>query len=199
MKDERSGRWSVGAGAICGVILLTIGLAFAHARQAATLLRGQGRNGDWKVDAPGVRHRVTPDSMPKPYATSSVDNQPRVVERAESARPKAPAGFRVQEYAAGLSNPRLITVAPNGDAFVAESDPVRIKVLRGVNPEGRAQSVSTYTEGLRKPFGIAFYPPGPNPRYVYVGNTDSVVRFPYKTGDLKASGPDEKIADLPGG
>ena len=33
------------------------------------------------------------------------------------------------------------------------------------------------------PFGIAFYPPGPNPTHVYVGNTNSVVRFPYQNGD----------------
>lgn len=50
------------------------------------------------------------------------------------------------------------------------------------------------------PFGIAFYPPGPNPQWVYIGNTDSVVRFPYHAGDLKASEPQQVIvAELPGG
>jgi glucose/arabinose dehydrogenase len=52
---------------------------------------------------------------------------------------------------------------------------------------------------LNRPYGIAFYPLGPDPKYVYVGNTDSVVRFPYHNGDLKASRPAEKIADLPAG
>src|SRR5205823_4105350 len=52
---------------------------------------------------------------------------------------------------------------------------------------------------LTLPFGIAFYPPGPEPKYVYVANTDSVVRFPYQNGDLKARGPAEKIvSSLPG-
>jgi glucose/arabinose dehydrogenase len=56
-----------------------------------------------------------------------------------------------------------------------------------------------FADGLSQPFGIAFYPAGPNPKWVYVGNTDSVVRFPYQNGDLKARGPAEKLADLPGG
>src|SRR5262249_12731341 len=52
----------------------------------------------------------------------------------------------------------------------------------------------------KQPFGIAFYPPGPNPQWVYVGNTDSVIRWPYKNGDLKASGQAEKIVpELPVG
>ena len=50
------------------------------------------------------------------------------------------------------------------------------------------------------PFGIAFYPPGPNPTHVYIGNTDSVVRFPYQYGDTKASGPAEVIVkSIPSG
>ena len=38
---------------------------------------------------------------------------------------------------------------------------------------------------MNEPFGIAFYPPGPNPQYVYVGEANQVVRFPYKGGDLR--------------
>src|SRR5258708_32809250 len=50
------------------------------------------------------------------------------------------------------------------------------------------------------PYGIAFYPAGPNPQFVYIGNTNSIVRFPYKNGDLKASGPAQVVvASIPGG
>ena len=57
-----------------------------------------------------------------------------------------------------------------------------------------------FATGLDRPFGIAFYPAGPEPKYVYVGNTDSVVRFPYKNGDTKASGEAETIVkDIPSG
>ena len=72
-------------------------------------------------------------------------------------------------------------------------------VFRGVDADGKPKEVSTFADNLSQPFGIAFYPLGPNPKWVYIGNTDSVVRFPYKNGDLKATGPAEKLADLPGG
>src|SRR5438309_167083 len=41
--------------------------------------------------------------------------------------------------------------------------------------------------------------PPPAPQWVYVANMKSVVRFPYKNGDLKARGSAQHIADLPGG
>ena len=60
--------------------------------------------------------------------------------------------------------------------------------------------IETFATGLKRPFGIAFYPSGPDPKYVYVANTDSVVRFPYKNGDLKASAaPEVVVAKLPSG
>jgi glucose/arabinose dehydrogenase len=89
--------------------------------------------------------------------------------------------------------------APDGDLFLAESDAGKIKVFRGVTPDGKAAQVSVFAEDLHQPFGIAFYPAGPNPAWVYVGNTDGIERFPYKNGDMKAAGPAEHLADLPGG
>ena len=89
--------------------------------------------------------------------------------------------------------------APNGDIFLADSHGDKIMVLRGVGADGKAQTISTFATGLDLPFGIAFYPSGPNPKWIYVGNTDSVVRFPYKSGDLVATGAAEKIVpELPG-
>jgi glucose/arabinose dehydrogenase len=159
---------------------------------------GQGAAGDWTADAPGVRRRITPADLPKPYATRSVDAGSGVVKRPAGAWPQVPAGFKVEEYAAGLSNPRLIRAAPNGDLFVAESYAGRVRVLRGAG--GKAEVSEVFAADLRQPFGIAFYPPGPDPRYVYVANTDSVVRFEYRGGDLKARGPAETVVpDLPGG
>jgi glucose/arabinose dehydrogenase len=106
----------------------------------------------------------------------------------------------VTQFATGLQNPRLVRRAPNGDLFVAESEPGRIRVLRGIGADGKAQTVEIFATGLTQPFGIAFYPPGPDPQYVYVGNTGSVVRFPYRNGDLKARGPAQTIVpDVPSG
>ena len=82
-------------------------------------------------------------------------------------------------------------MAPNGDVFVAESSAGRIRVLR---PGGSGAAQPTrFASGLHYPFGIAFYPPGPDPQWVYVGNTDSVVRFPYRNGDRIARGPAEIV------
>lgn len=162
------------------------------------LLSGQGAAGDWTTDAPGVRRRITTADLPQPYATRSVDAGSRVVKRPQDAWPRVPAGFKVDEYAAGLDNPRLIRTAPNGDLFVAESYAGRVRVLRGAG--ARAETSEVFAAGLRQPFGIAFYPAGPDPQYVYVADTDAVLRFPYRNGDLKARGAAETVVpDLPGG
>jgi glucose/arabinose dehydrogenase len=155
---------------------------------------------DYRSQAPGKVHRITKEDLPPPYETGSSNNFPRSVSRPAGAWPQAPSGFKVDLYASGLDNPRLLRAAPNGDLFVAESAPGRVKIFRGINPGGSSTQVEVFAAGLRQPFGIAFYPPGPDPQFVYVANTDSVVRFPYRNGDLKARGPEQVVVpDLPGG
>ena len=107
----------------------------------------------------------------------------------------------MDQIATGLSEPRIDWTAPNGDLFVAESQKGQIRVLRGIGTDRRAQTFAGVCDGIRnKPFGIAFYPPGANPQFVYVANTDAVVRFPYQNGDLKARGAAQSVAGtLPGG
>ena len=163
------------------------------------LLKGRAAMGDWTADAPGVRRLITVDDLPLPNATPSSDKGPRMVPRPAGALPQAPAGFEVDLLAEGLTNPRKIVTAPNGDLFVAESEAGRIKILRQ-GKDGKVAETVVFAEKLRQPFGIAFFPLGRNPRYVYVANTDSVVRFPYQNGDLKATGGEEMIVpDIPGG
>jgi glucose/arabinose dehydrogenase len=153
---------------------------------------------DYKQQVPGTTHKITAADLPAPNEAQSGFFGPKVVPRPAGAMPKVLPGFSVSEYATGLQGPRLIKKAPNGDLFIAEMGAGNIKVLHGVGPDGKAQSIETFATGLAKPFGIAFYPAGPNPTHVYIGETDALVRFPYKNGDLKASGPKEKLADLPG-
>ncbi len=86
-------------------------------------------------------------------------------------------------------------MAPNGDIFLAESTPGKIMVFRGIGADGKAGQMEVFATGLKGPFGINFYPSGPNPQWVYVGNTASVVRFPYQNGDMKARGPAQTLAD----
>jgi glucose/arabinose dehydrogenase len=154
---------------------------------------------DFRVEKPGAVRKITLRDLPPPYASKSANNGPDVVARPQNAWPQAPAGFKVELYASGLDNPRLIRTAPNGDFFLAESDKGDVKVFRGITSDGKPEQVQVFASGLNRPYGIAFYPPGADPQWVYVGNTDSLVRFPYKNGDLKASGSPEHLADLPHG
>ena len=86
-----------------------------------------------------------------------------------------------------------MALAPNGDVFVSDSRAGKIIVLRDGNKDGLAEQRFTFVEGMKQPFGIAFWQ-----NYVYIGNTDAVVRFTYKRGQTKAEGAFEKITDLPG-
>ena len=171
----------------------------ASALAQSQVLTGQNAFTDYTKEHPGVIRHLTVADLPAPYATKGVDNGPDLVPRPANAWPQALPGFKVEQYYTGLDQPRLIRAAPNGDLFVAISYQNKIMVFRGVGPDGKPKEVSTFAEGLSQPFGIRFYPAGPNPKWVYVGNTDSVVRFPYENGDLKARGPAQKLTDLPGG
>ena len=190
-------------GSMLATFDLAVAPAAAVADDAATphaTLTGKDALGDWTTDAPGVRRKITLADLATPYETPSANNYPRVVRRPQGAWPKAPEGFKVTEFATGLVEPRVIVRAPNGDLFVAESAANRVRVFRDADGDGKPEMSEVFATGLDRPFGIAFYPPGPEPKYVYVGNTGSVVRFPYQNGDTKARGQAEMIvADIPTG
>jgi glucose/arabinose dehydrogenase len=152
---------------------------------------------DFRYESPGTTRKITVKDLPEPYATTSAENGAELVPRPESAWPVAPPGFKVGLYAAGLENPRWLRTAPNGDIFLSESDAGRIRVFRGLTAEGKPEQNQVFASGLKRPYGITFYPPGPNPQWVYVASTAELVRFPYHNGDLVASGPAQHIANLP--
>jgi glucose/arabinose dehydrogenase len=188
------------ASCVGAVLALAVPAPSRAAGQQDAATQPQSPFSDYRTERPGARHKITVADLPPPFATKSVDNGPKLIPRPAGAMPQAPPGYAVTLYAEGLENPRLIRTAPNGDVFVVESRPGRVKVLRGAGAGGKAEVVEVFASGLKRPFGVAFYPLGANPKYVYVGNTDSVVRFPYQSGDLKARGPHEVIVpDLPGG
>jgi glucose/arabinose dehydrogenase/mono/diheme cytochrome c family protein len=152
---------------------------------------------DFRYEKPGTTRKITVKDLPPPYATASAENGPEVVARPENVWPIAPAGFKVELYATGLDNPRTLRTAPNGDIFLTESDPGRIRVFRGLTPDSKPELSAVFATGLKHPYGLAFYPPGPDPQWLYVGSTAEIVRFPYHKGDLKATGAPQHIADLP--
>ena len=149
--------------------------------------------GAWPHAAPGVKHHIIAETLPPPFRTASAGNGPQVVKRPDGAALSVPAGFTVRQFAAGLSNPRLLRVAPNGDIFLAEPGARRIRVLRAADGADAPSENQIFASGLDQPFGIAFYPAGENPQWVYVANNNSVVRFAYHSGDLKARGEAQVI------
>jgi glucose/arabinose dehydrogenase len=180
-------------------VLLFSAVANSALAQSKTL-RGKEAFGDWQRDRPGTVRLIKPGDMPKPGATASAANVSRGVPRPKGALPQVPPGFKAELFAEGLSGPRTIRVAPNGDIFVAETGAGRIRVLRAADGATKPASNQIFARGLHGPFGIAFFPSGDKPQWVYVANTDSVVRFPYRAGDLKASRLAEIIvANLPHG
>jgi glucose/arabinose dehydrogenase/cytochrome c2 len=149
--------------------------------------------GAWEHAKPGAWHHITTADLPPPFRTASAGNGPQVVKQPADAMLSAPPGFTVRKFAAGFSNPRLLRMAPNGDIFLAETAANRIRVLRAADGAEAPSENEIFAAGLDRPFGIAFYPAGDNPQWVYVANNNSVVRFPYHNGDLKAGGAAEVI------
>jgi glucose/arabinose dehydrogenase len=182
--------------AVAAMVPLVAGPALAQ----GALMLGAAAMGDWKSDAPGARRLITATDIPQPYASRSAGNPPRLVPRPADAKPTVPDGFRVDLFASGLDGPRTIRVAPNGDIFVAESDAGRVIVFHAADGATTSAKASTFADGLGYPYGIAFYPLGAEPQWVYVAETDRVVRYPYRNGDLAARGkPETVVPRLPHG
>lgn len=180
--------------------LLGLPQLVAAAGKGENPVTGQDAFTNYQKEKPGLLRKITVADLPQPFATKSSSNGPHVVAQPEGAWPQAPEGFKVERYAEGLDGPREIRKAPNGDLFVAEMDSGKIRVFRGVTKDGKPEKASVFATGLPDPFGIAFYPPGKNPKWVYIGNTISVVRFPYHNGDLEATGKSEElISGIPRG
>jgi glucose/arabinose dehydrogenase len=156
--------------------------------------------------SPGLARKITAQDLPQPQPPAMLPRLSmylafgfaRPGPRPENAIPKAPAGFKVNIYvASGLSKPRQMRRAPNGDIFMADTGDGTVRIFRGITADGKPRESWVYAS-LSAAFGINFYPPGPSPQWVYVTNTSTLVRYAYKNGDLKATKEPEKlISDIP--
>ncbi|WP_299365085.1 PQQ-dependent sugar dehydrogenase [uncultured Paracoccus sp.] len=168
---------------------------------AQEVLTGEAAFGTAEDNRPGLRRHITATDLPAPSHAENdpeapdFENAPTLVDRPEGTLPQVPEGFSVEVLATGLSQPRVIRIAPNGDIFVAESEAGRVSVF-----PADAQAPATpevFAEELDRPFGILFHPPE-NPEYIYVAAANQVVRYPYAEGDRTASGEAEVIVpDIP--
>ena len=174
-----------------GTIFIVAGATSSGAVEP--VLIGAAALDDWHGDRPGLHRHIAPADMPAPNATASASNTTAIVEGPVGTLPQVPPGFTVKRFASGYDNPRVLRTAPNGDIFLAETGTGRIRVLRA--PDGAAEPMQqgVFADGLDGPFGMAFYPPGSNPKWVYVAENNRVIRFAYHLGDLAAAGPAEIV------
>ena len=199
MRQRVRGAVLCGALVGAGVLIVAAGPR-RDTSDVKNVITGKEAFDSYQTEKPGVFRKITVADLPQPYATEGVSNAPTVVPRAADAWPKAPEGFKVDLYAEQLAGPREIRTAPNGDFFVSQSRKGEVLVFRGITHDGKPGQKSVFASHLKNNFGIAFYPLGKNPKWVYFANTDSVVRYAYKNGDLEASGqPETVIAELPAG
>lgn len=143
-----------------------------------------------------------PDGLPKPFATESVRNPPKVVAAPSGAKLEVPAGFDVAVFSEGdYRVPRWVKEGANGDLFLADWQANTIYLLRDLNKDGKIDNATerfTFTTEVNRPFGMAIQKVGTE-TYFYVGNTDSIVRFKYQAGQTKLEGKPEKLAEFPTG
>ncbi|MBM4263841.1 MAG: sorbosone dehydrogenase family protein [Deltaproteobacteria bacterium] len=146
------------------------------------------------VDTGPSEHLV----LPPPFATKSVGNSPQVIGWPTGAMPKAPAGFEVTLFADELDNPRNILVLPNRDVLVVEANRrrgnSRALLFRDTNKSGKPDRREVFLANLNAAFGVALHG-----GKIFVGNTDAVVAYPYRTGDTQITAKAENILSLPEG
>jgi len=146
----------------------------------------------WSDDQPGRIHAVRMADLPPPFASASAGNNPKTVPRPQGVLPSVPANFAVNLWATDPDRGRVMAKAPNGDIFISSTTKRLIKVFRS-STGATADKISVFADKLDRPFGFAFWPAGPNPQYLYVANVNSIIRFPYKNGDLVAGAPAEVV------
>jgi glucose/arabinose dehydrogenase/cytochrome c2 len=155
---------------------------------------------NWRLDTPGLVHKISIASLPPPFATASARNNSSLVPKPPSARLAVPAGFQIEPFATGLAGPRKMLVAPNGDILVTEMLGGRVTVLHPAPDGRRVGGTDVYLRGLKQPFGLAFFPNAQNPQWLYVAETNRVTRYAYQVGDLKPRGETQIVVpQLPSG
>ncbi len=138
-----------------------------------------------KHDQPAAKTHIRPADLPKPNATESAHNGPRVIWQPEDAVLHVPPGFHVAMFAGDLRGPKQMVEAPNGDVLVAEAWRGRVLLLRGGERH-------VLLENLQRPAGLAV-----SPTHLYVGQTGSIVRYAYAPGQTRITAAPEKIGDVP--
>jgi glucose/arabinose dehydrogenase len=140
-----------------------------------------------------VTHGDKPQ-LPAPFATKSAGNPPEETMPPKGFLPTVPAGFQISLFASDFKEPRWLAAAPNGDIFLADTHGGAIYILRDPQQTGGAHERVTFLTGLDEPFGIVVHDD-----YIYVGDTNAVLRYKFDPKTSKRLGEAEKLMDLPRG
>jgi glucose/arabinose dehydrogenase/cytochrome c2 len=143
---------------------------------------------DWKNDEPGRVHHIDLAKLPPPFDTPSSAKFPRLVPKPADASVKLPPGFALTTFATGTTGARKMLLAPNGDIFLSETQANKVVVMRPSADGTHADQIITFAQGLVLPHGLAFYPNAQHPKWLYVAETNRLVRYAYQPGDTVASG-----------
>ena len=158
---------------------------------------------DWKNDVPGRAHRIRIAKLPPAYDTPSTAKFPKLVPKPAGAQVKLPPGFTFSVFATDTTGARKMLIAPNGDIFLSETNASKVVIMRPSADGTHAQQIFTFAQGLNLPHGLAFYPDARNPKWLYVAETNRVVRYAYQPGDTRASGVPQivvaKLSPIAGG
>jgi len=158
------------------------------------------QSANWRLDAPGRLHRINANSLPPAFATPSSRNNASVVPKPSNASLAVPPGFHVATFISTLTGPRKMLVASNGDILVTEMRAGRVTVLHPSSDGSSVTGTDVYLQGLKQPFGLAFYPSAQNPQWLYVAETNRVTRYAYQVGDVKPRGAAQiVVAQIPSG
>ena len=178
-----------------GLLVAAAAINPAFAQEVRT---GRAAFGDWRTDAPGVARHITAADLPAPGASPSASQSPSVVTRPPGASPHVPPGFTAQLWASGFEIPRTLRTAPNGDVFLAETGAGRVLAWPAAQAGAQPGRPTVFATDLEAPFGIAFWPQD-KPRFVYVAETNRVVRYPYDGGTHPTGPAQVIIPSLPEG
>src|ERR1700754_17756 len=114
-----------------GIAGMALALLVLGSAAIAQTREGKDAYGSWQADRPGTLRLIRPQDLPAPEPSSA--NVSKVVAKPAAAMPQVPPGFKIELFAEGLSGPRIIRTAPNGDVFVAETRAGRVRVLRAAD------------------------------------------------------------------
>ncbi len=79
---------------------------------AQQTLTGEAAFTDYSKEHPGVKRKITVADLPQPYATPSANNGAAIAPRPDGVWPQTLPGFKVEQFATGLDNPRLMRARP---------------------------------------------------------------------------------------